>query len=97
MVWLAPCAMVTGGLKRVGRTRRSTLANTLQTSLRGTSSWRRALMRKCGEEVREFLHDGCPVACLGDAPLNYVNVFTAHVNLAGDLSLATTVGHYSRP
>src|SRR5262245_10163411 len=24
-------------------------------------------MRKCGDEVRELLHDGCPVACLGDA------------------------------
>jgi hypothetical protein len=27
------------------------------------------VMRKCGDEVRELLHDGCPVACLGDAPL----------------------------
>ena len=26
------------------------------------------VMRKCGDEVRELLHDGCPVACLGDAP-----------------------------
>ena len=32
-------------------------------------------MRKCGDEVRELLHDGCPVACLGDAPFGYVNVF----------------------
>ena len=39
------------------------------------------LMRKCGDEVRELLHDGCPVACLGDAPFGYVNVFTAHVNV----------------
>ena len=38
-------------------------------------------MRKCGDEVREILHDGCPVACLGDAPFGYVNVFTAHVNV----------------
>jgi len=37
-------------------------------------------MRKCGDEVRELLHDGCPVACLGDAPFGYVNVFTSHVN-----------------
>src|SRR2546430_13656850 len=36
-------------------------------------------MRKCGDEVRELLHDGCPVACLGDAPFGYVNVFTSHV------------------
>ena len=39
------------------------------------------VMRKCGDEVRETLHDGCPVACLGDAPFGYVNVFTSHVNL----------------
>jgi hypothetical protein len=38
-------------------------------------------MRKCGDEVRELLHDGCPVACLGDAPFGYVNVFTAHANV----------------
>jgi hypothetical protein len=38
-------------------------------------------MRKCGDEVRELLHDGCPVACLGDAPFGYVNAFTSHVNV----------------
>jgi hypothetical protein len=39
------------------------------------------VMRRCGDEVREILHDGCPVACLGDAPFGYVNVFAAHVNV----------------
>jgi hypothetical protein len=39
------------------------------------------VMRNCGDEVREVLHDGCPVACLGDAPFGYVNVFTSHVNV----------------
>jgi hypothetical protein len=39
------------------------------------------VMRKCGDEVRELVHDGCPVACLGDAPFGYVNVFTTHVNV----------------
>lgn len=39
------------------------------------------VMRACGDEVRELLHDGCPVACLGDAPFGYVNVFTSHVNV----------------
>lgn len=39
------------------------------------------LMRKCGDEVRELLHDGCPTACLGDAPFGYVNVFASHVNV----------------
>jgi hypothetical protein len=40
-----------------------------------------SVMRKCGDEVRELLHDGCPVACLGDAPFGYVNAFTSHVNV----------------
>ena len=39
------------------------------------------VMRNCGDEVRELLHDGCPTACLGDVPFAYVNVFTAHVNV----------------
>jgi hypothetical protein len=39
------------------------------------------VMRKCGDEVRELMHDGCPVACLGDVPFGYVNIFTAHVNV----------------
>jgi hypothetical protein len=30
---------------------------------------------------QELLHDGCPVACSGDAPFGYVNVFTSHVNV----------------
>jgi hypothetical protein len=39
------------------------------------------VMRECGDEVRELLHDGCPTACLGDAAFCYVNVFTSHVNV----------------
>jgi hypothetical protein len=39
------------------------------------------VMRKCGDEVRELLHDGCPTACLGDMAFGYVNVFTSHVNV----------------
>ena len=38
-------------------------------------------MRGCGADVRELLHDGCPVACVADAPFGYVNVFRAHVNV----------------
>lgn len=38
-------------------------------------------MRGCGDEVRELMHDGCPVACVGDAPFGYVNVFTSYVNV----------------
>jgi hypothetical protein len=39
------------------------------------------VMRNCGDEVRELVHDGCPTACLGDVPFAYVNVFTSHVNV----------------
>jgi hypothetical protein len=39
------------------------------------------VMRKCGDEVRELLHDGHPTACLGDVPFAYVNVFSSHVNV----------------
>jgi hypothetical protein len=38
-------------------------------------------MRKCGDEVRELIHDGAPTACLGDVPFGYVNVFASHVNV----------------
>ncbi len=40
-----------------------------------------ARMRECGEDVREALHDGCPVACVADAPFGYVNAFKGHVNV----------------
>ena len=39
------------------------------------------VMRSCGDEVRELIHDGCPTACLGDAPFGYVAVFKGHVNV----------------
>lgn len=39
------------------------------------------IMRACGDDVRELLHDGHPTACVGDAAFGYVNVFTAHVNV----------------
>ncbi len=38
-------------------------------------------MRKCGDDVRELLHDGHPTACVADAAFGYVNAFTAHVNV----------------
>ena len=38
-------------------------------------------MRECGDDVQELMHDGCPVACVGDVPFGYVNVFKAHVNV----------------
>ena len=39
------------------------------------------LMRQCGPDVRELLHDGQPTACVGDAAFAYVDAFTAHVNI----------------
>jgi len=39
------------------------------------------VMRHCGDDVRELLHDGHPTACVGDAAFGYVNAFTAHVNV----------------
>src|SRR5262245_29212552 len=38
-------------------------------------------MRMCGTDVRELMHDGCPVACVEDAAFGYVNIFKAHVNV----------------
>lgn len=40
-----------------------------------------AVIRDCGEDVRELLHDGQPTACVGDAAFAYVNSFKAHVNV----------------
>src|SRR5215475_10110935 len=39
------------------------------------------VMRACGDDVREVLHDGHPTACVGDAAFGYVNVFKDHVNV----------------
>src|SRR5262249_961728 len=39
------------------------------------------VMRDCGGDVRELLHDGHPTACVGDAAFAYVNAFKAHVNV----------------
>jgi hypothetical protein len=39
------------------------------------------VMRACGDDVRELLHDGHPTACVGDAAFAYVNAFKAHVNV----------------
>jgi hypothetical protein len=39
------------------------------------------VMRSCGDDVRELMHDGHPTACVGDAAFAYVNAFKAHVNV----------------
>jgi hypothetical protein len=38
-------------------------------------------MRQCGDDIRELIHDGCPVACVQDAAFAYVNSFKSHVNV----------------
>ena len=39
------------------------------------------VMRDCGDDVRELLHDGHPTACVNDAAFAYVNAFKTHVNV----------------
>lgn len=39
------------------------------------------VMRRCGPDVRELIHDDQPTACVGDAAFAYVDAFTAHVNV----------------
>lgn len=39
------------------------------------------VMRECGDDVRELLHDGHPTVCVGGAAFGYVNAFKAHVNV----------------
>lgn len=39
------------------------------------------VIRRCGDDVRELLHDGYPTACVADAAFAYVGAFKAHVNV----------------
>ena len=39
------------------------------------------VLRTCGPDVRELLHDGRPTVCVADAAFAYVDTFTAHVNI----------------
>lgn len=39
------------------------------------------VMRGCGGDVRELIHDDQPTACVGDAAFAYVDAFSAHVNI----------------
>jgi hypothetical protein len=40
-----------------------------------------AHMRRCGGDVRELMHDGCPTACVGDAAFGYAAAYRDHVNV----------------
>lgn len=39
------------------------------------------VMRRCGSDVREVIHDDQPTACVGDAAFAYVDAFSRHVNV----------------
>jgi hypothetical protein len=39
------------------------------------------VMRACGPEVSELLHDGWPTACVEDAAFAYTSVHSTHVNV----------------
>ena len=39
------------------------------------------VIRGCGDDVRELIHDDQATACVGDAAFCYVDAFTAHVNV----------------
>src|SRR5215831_2426581 len=68
-----------------GSARRNSAINTWLTAepaeLRSIAREWFVRMRQCGDDVREALHDGCPVACVEDAPFAYVNTFKGHVNV----------------
>lgn len=39
------------------------------------------VIRSCGNDVRELVHDDHPTACAGEAAFAYVDAFSAHVNV----------------
>lgn len=39
------------------------------------------VMRSCGPDVADVLHDGHPTACVGNLAFCYVNAFKDHVNV----------------
>jgi hypothetical protein len=39
------------------------------------------LMRGCGPDIRELMHDRHPTACVGAAAFGYVDAFSAHANV----------------
>lgn len=40
-----------------------------------------ACMRRCGGDVRELMHDGCPTACVGTAAFARAGTHRHHVHL----------------
>jgi hypothetical protein len=52
------------------------------------------VIRACGDDVRELIHDRCPFACVEGAAFAYVNAFSAHANVGflGGVELADPAG-----
>ena len=52
------------------------------------------VIRDCGDDVREVMHDDQPTACVAGAAFAYVDAFTAHVNVGffGGAELADPAG-----
>ena len=49
--------------------------------LRGLARQWFSHIRRCGDDVREVMHDGCPTACVEGAAFAYVNAFRRHVSV----------------
>lgn len=49
--------------------------------LRGMARQWFDVIRQCGPDVLEIMHDGYPTACIGEAAFAYVGTFKAHVNV----------------
>jgi hypothetical protein len=45
-----------------------------------TREWH-GVLKNCGNDVLELLHDGHPTVCVGGAAFAYVNAFKTHVNV----------------
>ena len=55
------------------------------------------VIRDCGDDVRELLHDGHPTACVNDAAFAYVNVgFFRGAELANPKGLLEGTGKFMR-
>lgn len=54
---------------------------TKQTPLADLARYWFGVMRQCGADVQELMHDGHPTACVGQAAFAEVNVYSAHVNV----------------
>jgi hypothetical protein len=39
------------------------------------------VMRQCGADVQELMHDGHPTACVGQAAFAEVQIYSSHVNV----------------